>query len=440
MSLNKRSLLIALVASAGCAFIAPACSNEGQVTSSGSNKSTNTGSVDMALTTGGETINSVHMVISPTGTQTQPTITRDIPVGSPHATISAFAGALLAGNYQVTMTATATSGDGCSGSAPFTITAGTNIGVTVPVVCNQNPTATSSGRGSGTINGNVTTQNSCPFLTEMVVDPLQTDVGSVINVSATANTTTGTAFAWSTTGGGTFAAPTSAATQFNCTSAGTFTVSVTLTQPGTSCTESLSTQVTCVSASGSTDAGAPSAGGATGAGGATSAGGAVSTGGATGAGGSVATNACTGSPTGSTVSEPACGNCEANNCPHDPVLQPACSDFANPADQASCQAALDCVRNTNCIAFGNVACFCGSDLDIVSCKNNPVGGATGAHGACITQIQAAFPSGSSPAAIVNSIGDVTIPGGAALNLAQCDHDFCGDPGLGGGNECIPYCK
>lgn len=42
--------------------------------------------------------------------------------------------------------------------------------------------------------------------------------------------------------------------------------------------------------------------------------------------------------------------------------------------------------------------------------------------------------------IVNSIGDVTIPGGAALNLGQCDHDFCGDPSVGGNNECIPYCK
>ena len=142
-------------------------------------------------------------------------------------------------------------------------------------------------------------------------------------------------------------------------------------------------------------------------------------------------------PRAATNSGDACLDCEANNCPHDSHFQPDCQDFSS-ADRASCQNVLDCIRETNCIASGNVACFCGNDLDIVSCKKYPVGGTTGAHGACVSQIRAAFPPRASPSAIVNTLGDVTIPGGAALNLGQCDHDFCGVPALGGKNECVPY--
>src|SRR5262249_22666061 len=146
----------------------------------------------------------------------------------PNATISAFVGQVLAGAYSVKFTATATSSDSCTGSAPFTVTAGGNISVTVPIVCTKNP-GSSTTRGNATINGNVTVQDICPFLTEVVADPLQTDVGTSIDVSAKSNALGD--FAWSTSGGGTFTAPTTLnatteATQFNCTAAGTFTLTM----------------------------------------------------------------------------------------------------------------------------------------------------------------------------------------------------------------------
>jgi hypothetical protein len=141
-----------------------------------------------------------------------------------------------------------------------------------------------------------------------------------------------------------------------------------------------------------------------------------------------------------------CTDCEANNCPHDATgcsdpttgctVQPACSDYTTAAAVSSCNAVLDCARSTNCIALGNVNCYCGPGVDIVSCKSD----AANAQGACKATITAAFPAGANATTIVNGLGDVSQPGGGAMALAECDHDFCGSPGLGGNQECVPYCK
>jgi hypothetical protein len=143
-----------------------------------------------------------------------------------------------------------------------------------------------------------------------------------------------------------------------------------------------------------------------------------------------------------------CTACEAINCPHNTTSQPYCQDLNASADKSACQAVLDCARATNCIATGNVSCFCGADLSVPTCKANPIGGTgstPGAHGPCVTQIQAAFPTNSTPAYIVDHIGTlrdatttVVLPGGIALSLAQCDYNNCGD--ITGTNECVPYCR
>jgi hypothetical protein len=117
-------------------------------------------------------------------------------------------------------------------------------------------------------------------------------------------------------------------------------------------------------------------------------------------------------------------------------VEPACSDYPDPADQAHCNAVLQCIRQTNCIAHGSVPCYCGDAVDIVSCKAS----LASAMGECRDVIAAAYPAGTDATTIVNGLGDVSTPAGGAMSLGECDHDFCGSPGIGGNAECVPYCK
>jgi hypothetical protein len=571
MAFIKRSL----IALAGVAALLPSCSGQfdGSPSTTETKQTKEVGGLNLAVTLGGESFSTVDMTIHATGGQAQPDITRTINVASQHATISAFAGALLPGTYSVSMQATAlVTNDGCSGSATVTVTAGTTTGVTVPIICSSNPTSTNTGRGQTSISATVTTQSTCDFLTEMVVDPLATDTGATIDASAKSSGT-GDTFAWTVVPAalGTFAPATTgpggtSTTVFTCGGGGgTGTVTVTLTKTGTSCTQTLSTGITCVTActdgvkngtetgvdcGGGTCPACPSGQGCTVAGdcqsgictaglcAASSCTDGIKNGTETGVdcGGSCATHCangiacgvngdctsgfcnptthlcaaasctdgskngtetdvdcgggacpacgsgktcsvngdcssgnCTGGVCGAVVmlagqtdcsgattcaagtssahpppcaQHPATGDtcltCEASNCPHDATFQPYCQDLTVAADKTHCQAVLDCIRQTNCIATGNVSCFCGADLSVASCKSNPIGGTTGAHGACRDQIIAAFTAGATPGNIVDNIGVVTIPGGAALSLGQCDFTNCGD--ITGTNECVPYCK
>jgi cysteine-rich repeat protein len=134
----------------------------------------------------------------------------------------------------------------------------------------------------------------------------------------------------------------------------------------------------------------------------------------------------------------ACEGCLANNCPFDPTSQPRCSDFSDQKSRDACYSTYACLVRTECYLgeSGSLECYCGS-TDIVACKD---GNGTGA---CRKEIDAAFakaPAGLPVVdsnAIVNSFSDVSIPAGAALNLLQCAHDYCGDPKFGGNWECSP---
>jgi len=138
-----------------------------------------------------------------------------------------------------------------------------------------------------------------------------------------------------------------------------------------------------------------------------------------------------------------CAACEELNCPHDATGcasgtctgQPACGDYTNADDRALCQATLDCIRATNCIAAGQTPCYCGMGVSLAACQ------AGGGTGACKSQIEAAFKT-TVPSVILMSFGKVDLPGGGAMSLSLCDHDNCGSPnvGAGGNNECVPYCK
>lgn len=128
-----------------------------------------------------------------------------------------------------------------------------------------------------------------------------------------------------------------------------------------------------------------------------------------------------------------CRACQAANC--DPPVAKGCEGLASEADRASCEKVLTCVRSTNCIERGAVACYCGT-VDIVSCKAD----AANAKGACKAEITAAYPANSTAAYIIDNSTKTDAPGPLALAIGQCDFAFCGPPAWGGHSECVPYCK
>jgi hypothetical protein len=96
------------------------------------------------------------------------------------------------------------------------------------------------------------------------------------------------------------------------------------------------------------------------------------------------------------------------------------------------------MRSTGCgDTTGSLECYCGAGVDVGACRLD----ATVKTGACLAQVIAGFPAGTSANNIVNGSADPTIPGGAAMTLVQCDYSYCSYPdfGTGANFECVPYC-
>ena len=247
MAFMKRSLGALVLAA--CAAAAPACSSTGESDSStatrGADDEAMTGTVGFNLVINGETINAVQLTVS--GPLLPAPINKTINTSSSQATVSAFVGALPAGTgYQAVLAATTASGAPCNGSAAFDVLAGQTVGVSIQLLCDNQADPTP--RGNAIINGEVITEAACPVLTEVIVAPLQTELNGLIDVSAKSSIP-GT-FAW-TSSGGSFANPAAAITTYNCSSAGTQTVTITVTgvlPPGTvgDCEDSITTEVNCV--------------------------------------------------------------------------------------------------------------------------------------------------------------------------------------------------
>lgn len=444
MQLMKRSTLIALAALAGCVGAITACTSTSGSSSDGSE---DVGKVDINLKTpAGDQLDSVDMKIYTGGTATgTPVVQNTFDVHTDNALIKAFAGALAApaasNPYTVNFVATGPSTT-CTGTQTFAVVPNLKATVTVTMACtaaSANPAV-----GSADITGQIVSTAACPYLKNVSIAPLQTDVGA--NVHLKADLSEAATVAWTHTSDGTIAAPAAFDTTYTCVSGGTKTISVTVTKAGTACTETISADVTCVDASGA--GGAPGSGGAPPAsggappasGGAPPASGGAGSGGTPpGSGGAAATSACSDprNTFGPTPKTQLCLDCESVLCPTNPTCDTAV--FASdPVAKAQCQAALDCIRATNCMSTNSLDCFCGSDQDPGSCKNGPIGTPTGAHGTCLPEIVAAFPAGTTPLALYNNSGDVTIPGGVALSLTDCDLNNCGP--VGGVTDCVPYCQ
>lgn len=150
-------------------------------------------------------------------------------------------GGLPAGTgYSIAITANATTGGiTCMGSAAFAVMARATTNVVVAMQCRE------PGRNGMVHVG--TTFNVCPVADELSALPAETRVGSALDLTASAHDTDNNplTFAW-TAPSGTFSNASSRTPQFTCTLVGPVTVTVTVSDG--SCSDSLSTTVSCLPA------------------------------------------------------------------------------------------------------------------------------------------------------------------------------------------------
>ncbi|HXJ23886.1 MAG TPA: hypothetical protein VMT03_27075 [Polyangia bacterium] len=249
----------------------------------------NSGKLTVALVApGGYTINTVSYEVDAAGGAVIRSGTVD--VSGPGANLSFALDLPAATGDTITLTATSTTGVIFTGtSPPFNVVSGQTTLVSVTL------TNTISGAGGAPgqiqVTGTIVPANNPPSITFLIVSPLQVAVGTPIDVTVTAADADGDAltYLWTASPDGAFAAPSSAATTFSSSTAGTKTLTITVSDVH-GATAVASVPVTIISlgtgGGGTTGAaGSPATGGTTGAAGSPGTGGAPATGGSTGSGG-----------------------------------------------------------------------------------------------------------------------------------------------------------
>ncbi|HEX3762123.1 MAG TPA: PKD domain-containing protein [Kofleriaceae bacterium] len=168
--------------------------------------------------------------------------------GTIQASSSTMLSALIEGipagtGYQVSLMATtADSSASCTGSASFDVVARLTATVTVPMTCIEAPRA-----GSVLVNGKL---NICPSIDGIGANPAEVEVGGTIALTAAAHDSDAgpspLSFGWTTTSG-TLSDPTARNPTFTCTTPGTATVRLTVSDgdPAASCADTSVAQVTC---------------------------------------------------------------------------------------------------------------------------------------------------------------------------------------------------
>ena len=224
-----------------------------------------------------------------TGNDMDPVMGR-IDTSDPNATASVEVFGLEPGNYRIELEAVSEDGESrCRGSARFDVTAGLVTEVAVLLRCPTGPRF-----GAVRVNGGF---NICPELTRVVVAPLQTSIGNVIQVRSRAEDADGDAidYAW-TADSGTFANPSATATFYTCEETGDHRLTISVTDEGDEhCVDRWTVDVRCVDEGGTGGTGGSGATGGTG--GVAGTGGSAGTGGvggSAGAGGSAGTGGAAG--------------------------------------------------------------------------------------------------------------------------------------------------
>jgi hypothetical protein len=147
----------------------------------------------------------------------------------------------------VQLNATDSTGDSCSGtSAPFPVVAGSDAAVTMTLTCST------PGNGTGTLGITVNeVQGQCPVITSAVVSPAESSVGTQVAVGVTAtdaNSAETLTYVWGPPGNSFLFANTPVST-YTCTSVGTQSISVTVTDSVNLCSTTATVTVRCDSPS-----------------------------------------------------------------------------------------------------------------------------------------------------------------------------------------------
>jgi hypothetical protein len=351
----------------------------------------------------------------------------------------------------IVLTATTDKGVACA-TAPvsFTVTSNTNTNVMLALACGTAVPQTVP--GTVDVTATVSNTNSCPSITSAVVGPDQTSVGATVAVSETAVDPDNDPLTVTWGPAANVAAPGSASTTYTCTTAGT--QSITLKVSDGQCEADVTLTVVCVggTATGGTTgaAGAPATGGTTGTGGTpatggtTGAAGSPATGGTTGTGGTPATGGTTG--TGGVNGAVACATCEFNDSANlgfcsgvtvsgnfDTVSDFGCNSLTSATDIANCNALVACLRGAACqSAIKNATADfqeAGSNFD----DPHPCLCGTASFSTCLGEANSAFNgvcagayltavNGDAGDSILNHLGDPASPIGIADDLMTCDVD------------------
>jgi len=195
------------------------------------------GTIELALSLGGGTIvTTVSFAVTRNG---QSTLSGQIPVSDPLATVSAFLGGIPAGfGYDLKLQAVSTDLlTTCQGQATFDIVAGLTTSLNMRMDCRK-----VNDRGGVAV---TVTTNFCPRIKLLVVSPNEAGYGKSISLNATVEDPDGPmpALLWSATGGG-FSNTAIPVTSYTCSKSGLQTI--TLLVSDAQCTDSMTAKVNCL--------------------------------------------------------------------------------------------------------------------------------------------------------------------------------------------------
>jgi hypothetical protein len=220
------------------------CSDGGQRPLSREPSPANLGGVEIHLDVAGSQLLGIDMNVYPgSDTSVTPVISKTVTVGTPPV-LTAFTGSLAPGGYTVTFDGTTSDGTPCFGTAGFTVVAGTTSQTGLNLTCSTSAAA-SVATGSYTFRIQIVEVTNCPTLQNVSVTPLHTS--GVISLSTDIDApspSTGTAHVqWRD---GTSTILNGQTGTFDCTGqTGTHSLTVTATVPNSTCTSSVTSDVTC---------------------------------------------------------------------------------------------------------------------------------------------------------------------------------------------------
>jgi len=213
------------------AISVPGCGAEGDGTADDSDDARAVGDVSLGLILpDGSEVSNVNYVITRGGTQ----------VGADGRASVTISGLEPGTGYRVVLNAPRDAGTACAGLADFSVSSNATTNVNVVLQCDDLSADTTL-----TVNG---TFNICPKVTSTTISPTTVAVGGTASLTATARDRDNDAisFAWAAASG-TFSAPSAATTSYTCTSAGTQTLTLSVSDgPIRNCTRSTTVTVSCI--------------------------------------------------------------------------------------------------------------------------------------------------------------------------------------------------